>query len=296
MADIAFRGDPAVKAQALARLRRHVDGGTFVFFPAWEDGQANVIGAVVEADDKRAYSEQLGYPVALVMAVESIVNAFRPLSAAAGFTEAWLDRTPVGADLSAVPSRVLASILDEPEIVALTSRDAEIERGRQAIVALHARAAHGDHPDRQEWKSVRLAAVAASDGATGDAFLRSAGAIVEAAAWPGTMRTVLHDTLGARGRLELEQRMDEIGWTQEDESRVYRIREQAETDQRMSEYSGLDRVLALLDADEPELARRFRLRLQQFEKLGTAYRTAGWKIVELFQHAPIAASPVESHV
>lgn len=290
MADVAFLGDPAIKAQALARLRSHIAAGTFVIFPAWEDGKANVIGALVQADDKQAFAEQYGYPIAFSTALELIVNAFRVLPAAQDFVEAMLERTPVGADLSRVVSQALVFLLERPDTVALTARHAEIESHRRSVVALHQRAIADEEPDRTEWKAVRMAAVAASDTVIDDAHLRMAGMIVEAAAWPATVRSVLHDTLGACGRLEGQQLMDAIDWTEADESRVFKIRDQAEGEQRMAELSGLDRVLALLDADDPELARGFRRRLEQFERMGETYRTIGWKLIDLFEQAPPSVS------
>lgn len=294
MTDIAFLGDPAIKAQALARLRSHVAAGTFVIFPAWEDGKANVIGALIEADDKQAFADQYGYPIAFTTALEMIVNAFRAVPAAQDFVGALLERTPVGADLSRVVPQVLAYLLERPDVATLTARHVELEICRCSVLALHQRAIAGETPDRKEWKSARLAAVATSDTITDDAMARLAGLIVEAAAWPATMRTVLHDTLGACGRLESQQMMDVMGWTEADESRVFKIREQAEVDGRMAELEGLDRVLALLDADDPELARGFRERLEQFGKLGDFYRTVGWKVVELAEQAPLAASTREN--
>ncbi len=294
MIDIAFRGDPAVKAQALARLRSHIAAGTFVIFPAWEDGKANLIGALVESDDKQAFADQYGYPVALATTLEGIVNAFRFGPNAEAFAESLLARTPVGADLSRLVSQVLVYILERPDIVPLTTRHPEVEQCRRAVVALHQRLIAGDEPGRREWKSARLASVAASDGITDDSFSHLAGMVVESAAWPASMRSVLHDTLGACGRLESQQVMDAIGWTEADESRVFRIREQAEVDGRMAEFDGLERVLALLDADDPELARGFRERLEEFNKLGETYRTVGWKIIELVERSPIAVSPREN--
>ncbi|MBU0557306.1 MAG: hypothetical protein KKD64_03230 [Alphaproteobacteria bacterium] len=291
MTDIAFLGDAAIKTQALARLRSHIEAGTFVIFPAWEDGKANVIGALVEADDKQAFAQQYGYPIAFATALEMIVNAFKVVPAAEDFVGALLERTPVGADLSRVVPQVLAYLLERPDIVALTARHAEMERCRRSVLALHQRVIAGEEPDRKEWKSARLAAVATSDTITDDAHARLAGLIVEAAAWPATMRSVLHDTLGACGRLEIQLMMDAIGWTDADESRVFKIREQAEVDGRMADLEGLDRVLALLDHDDPELARGFRERLDQFSKLGETYQTVGWKFVELIEQAPPAASP-----
>ncbi len=289
MTDIAFHGDPAIKADALARLRRHVAAGSFVYFPAWEDGKANVIGAVVEADDTPAYAERLGYPAALAAALPMFVNAFRPLEEAAGFAEAWLERTPVGADLGGIVSQLLLSLLDQPALVELTTRHPQVEESRQAIMALHRHALAGDQPDRKAWKTARLAAVAATDGIGDIALERQAAGVVEAAAWPGTMRTALLDTVNGLGSFELRLSLADIGWTEEDESRVFKIRDQAEKDGYKAEFSGLDRVLAILDADHPALAERFRMRNQQVERAGARHRLIGWAAIEAMERAPRAA-------
>ncbi|MQP65079.1 hypothetical protein GE253_06930 [Niveispirillum sp. SYP-B3756] len=284
MSNIAFQGDPAIKQLALSRLRHHITADTFVIYPAWAEGKANIIGAVVEADDHQLYAEMLGYPLPLVMAVESIVNAFR-MKEGAEFAEAWLEQTPVGADLSQVVAQILASILEEPALVALTRGHEGLEQSRLSVIALHRRMLAGEEPDRREWKLARLAAVAATDTVTDDSFLRAAGAIIEAAAWPGTMRTVLRDTLGARGGLETKQVMQEIDWTEADESRVFKIVSGAEG--QLTELSGLERVYALLEADDPKLPPRFRERVRQYEKLGAAYKAIGWKIVKFLEQAPV---------
>lgn len=287
MADIAFKGDPAVKAQALARLRAHVAAGTFVYSPAWEDGKANALGAVIEADDTQRYAEELGYPLAAAVALGALVNAFKGLENASVFAEAWLERTPVGADLSNAVSHVLADLLDQPVLTSLSADDAAVEQSRRAVLDLHRRSIAGDTPDRKEWKMVRMAAVAASDAAAPGSLARDAGTIIEAAAWPSTMRSVLLDTLGAMGSLETRQNLAAIGWTDEAESRVFRIRQAAEAEGRMAELTGLARVLGLLDADDPQLAKGFRERLDVVEHLGDRYRSVGWKLIELFEHAPI---------
>lgn len=288
MTEIAFQGDPQIKDLALTRLRRHMADGSFDFFPTWEDGKANVIGAVVEADDKAAFAERLGYPLALVFALEPMVHAFQTLPEAEEFVLDWFERTPIGADLSLLVSRVLVLILERPDLVVLTAEHAEIERCRQAVISLHRREIGGDTPDRKAWKVERLAAVAASDSITDGSFAHLAGLIVEAAAWPASMRTVLSDTLSACGRLEVRRESEAIGWTEALESRVYHIREKAEVDGRMAELSGMDRLLGLLDADDPELARHFCQRVECFKNFGDVSRTVGRQIVTLMEQAPIA--------
>lgn len=287
-----FHGDPAVKAQALERLRYHIMVGSFVYFPAWEDGKANVIGAVMEADDTPGYAEKLGYPVGLADTLPMFVNGFRPQAEAARFADAWLERTPVGADLTRIVSQLVLDLLANPGLVAMTERHTDVERGRRAIMALHQRAIDGDESGRKTWKVARLAAIAATDAFEEETLDRRAAQVIEAAAWPGTMRTVLRDTLSALGTFELHLALSKIGWTQEDESRVFQIREQAEKDGYKAEFAGLDRVLAILDADHPALARQFRLRLERMEESSERYRSVGWKTIEMMERAPLAAAPV----
>lgn len=290
MADIAFHSDPSVKAQALERLRRHIAAGSFVYFPAWEDGNANAIGAVMGADDTPGYAQRLGYPVALAETLPMFVNGFRPQTEAERFAEAWLERTPVGVDLTHIVSQWVLDLLASSDLVVLTERHPAVEQGRRAIMVLHERAIGGDDPDRRTWKAARLASVAATDALNEGTFERRAGQVVEAAAWPGTMRTVLRDTLSALSTLEMHLALARIGWTEEDESRVFHIREQAEKDGYKAELSGLDRVLAILDADHPVLADRFRLRLARMEESNKRYRSAGWKTIEMMERAPLAAA------
>lgn len=291
MADaIAFHGDPAIKARAQAQLRRHVEAGNFVYFPAWEDGKANAIGAVVEADDTAAYATRLGYPIALVETLPMIINGFRPLPEAARFAEAWLARTPVGGDLSAVVSRMILDLLAKPRLCEIARRYPVMEECRLAIIDLHCRVVEGDEPDRKQWKAARLAAVAATDALGDDVLDRAAGSTVESAAWPGTMRTVLRDTLNATGALNLRVTLAEIGWTPEEESRVFQIRDQAEKDAYKAEFEGLARVHAILDADHPELAERFRQRCDRLDKANETYVAAGWTAIEMIEAAPVVAA------
>lgn len=290
MADVAFHGDPAVKTEALERLRRHIQAGSFVYFPAWEDGKANVIGAVMEADDMPGYAEKLGYPVALAETLPMFVNGFRPQVEAERFAQAWLERTPVGADLTRIVSQSVLDLLANAELAALTERHRQVEQSRQAIMALHRRAVDGDEPDRKTWKAARMAAVAGTDTLDETSLDRRAGQAVEAAAWPGTMRTVLRDTLNALGTLELHLALGRMGWTEQDESRVFHIREQAERDGYKVEFTGIDRVLAILDADYPLLADQFRLRLNRVEEASERYRTMGWKTIEMMERAPVGAT------
>jgi len=247
----------------------------------------------MEADDTPGYAARLGYPVALAEALPTFVNGVRPLNKAAAFADAWLERTPVGADLSKVVSHMILDALNQSSLADLTRGYPSLEESRQAVIALHQGVLRGDEPDRKAWKSARLAAVAATDGlAENELFARKAGAVVEAAAWPGTMRSALRDTLHASVALSLKLSLAEIDWTDEDEGCVFRIRDQAEKDGYKAEFEGLARVYAILDADHPELAERFRARVARLEGSFALYEAAGWVAIGFMERAPFAAMQV----
>ncbi|MCB8835650.1 hypothetical protein LJD42_29325, partial [Escherichia coli] len=62
-----------------------------------------------------------------------------------------------------------------------------------------------------------------------------------------------------------------------------------------ADFSGLDRVLAILDADHPDLGRRFRMRLDRVEGASARYRTMGWATIDMMERAPLFAEPVAAH-
>lgn len=285
MAIRAFHGDPAIKEGALARLRRHVEAGTFRFGPAWSEQGASALGAAIEGDDPRIYSERLGYPLPLVLILDAIVNEFPNLAEAASFAEAWLERTPVGGDLSRIVPETLIAILDDPSLAQITARAPRVEQARQAVLDLHRRALGGEEVTREQWKTARSAALAANDEEGLDRVVRAAGSVAEAAAWPAATRTVLKDATAARGGLDLKLALAEIGWTDDDERRVFRIMEAAAG--RMTDLEGLERVLAILDADHPELALHFRERLDKFDALSSASVALGQDILLRLAAAPV---------
>jgi len=285
MSIIAFHGDPAIKSDAVARLRRHIDAGTFRYNPPWDNHGATALGAIAEDGGAEAYSERLGFPLALAAILDQLINdGYGKLDDAIAFALEWLEGTPVGADLSQVASSTLLVILSEPGLLELTGGDARMEQARLGVLDLHSRAMGGEDISRQTWKAARSEALAASDAAENDPLLRGAGAVAEAAAWPATMRTVLSDTISARGLMEVRRRLDSIGWTDELETRIFYIMKDA--GERFAEIAGVDRVHAILEADHPELAPRFKLRLKQMEQLGDATAAIGRHVLDQLAEAP----------
>lgn len=282
---LSFHGDPALKADALTKLRRHIANGTFLYStPADPALGASAISSVVESGDPQEYADRLGYPVPLVLVLHSIVNSFGSLPEAADFAEAWLERTPVGADLSRVVPEAIVTILEDPALIEVTRRHGPIEDARQSVLDLRRRALAGETISRSDWKEARSAALAATDGASKDRMLTHAGGVAESAAWPSSMRTVLADALAARIGLELRVVLGQIGWTDSDEKRVFEIMDAAQG--RHTNLKGLERVHAVLGEDDPELAPRFRERLENISRAAAPNIAIGERILELLSAAP----------
>jgi hypothetical protein len=288
MKEVAFNGDPAVKALALTRLRSHIAQGTFRYNPAWSDLGGSSLGCVIEGSEPEKYAEMIGYPLPLVMILDRLVNDLKGgIEVAAEFAEAWLERAAVGADLSTIVTRTLIFILEDPILVGQSKRSDAVERCRQTVLDLHRRSLAGEDVARQEWRRARSASLEASDSVFDEKLVRAVGLTIEAAAWPGDMRTVLSDTLSARAGLDIKLALAEIGWTDEDENRVLHTMEESEGKQTHLE--GLERVFAVLGADDPAFEVRMRERVQQSAKFSLSNAIVGRFILDALADAPAAS-------
>jgi hypothetical protein len=291
MTSIAFLGTAAVKEQALARLRSHLNNGTFRYGAPWGDDGASAMGSVIEGNDAQAYADLTGFPLALAMVLDKIVLEIRDEDQSKAFAVDWLERTPVGADLSRIPGNCIVHLLVEEIIVEIAQRDPETEKARRAVLALHRRALDGDIPTRREWKSIRTSAISASD-AVSDAELCRVSRMIESAAWPTTMGTVLSDTLSARNGLDIEFAFRRVGWTEDDESEVFRRLEAAEEVGRV--IRGVPAAYAFLSESDPGFAQRFQARIDAFPLFTASSRSMGEFILELLSTAPIADAVAET--
>jgi hypothetical protein len=292
MTMIAFLGDPAIKELALSRLRAHFEAGTFRFNPAWSDKGASALGSVVESDDPDAYAEAMGFPVPLALALDKIINGLEDLNEGKVFAQAWLERTPVGADLANVVGETLVYILELEQVVDVARRVPAIENARIEVIDLHRRALAGEEVGRKDWKSVRTGAMLATAGVAEDRVLRAASLIVEAAAWPGSMRTVLTDTRNELTGLDMRQTLAEIGWSDDDERRVFAAMEIAEQRNKDPE-GGMEVVFAILAEDDPAFADRARERGAQARNFSRSNPAVAQFILSRLASAPVTNAPIE---
>jgi hypothetical protein len=248
------------------------------------------MGCVIEGSDPQVYADRLGYPLPLVAILDTLINdgAGTDLASAGEYALAWLERTPVGADLSGLVGNIVLFILADTVFVDESSASALMEKQRKAVMQLHQHALAGEEISRNEWKGVRKAAVAITDAHQDDRFLRPVGLTIEAVAWPATERNVLADALRARGRLDINLALQEIAWTDSDERRVNTIMEAAEG--RQTQLKGMERVFAIIEAEDPTFAERVRRRVAQHAKFGVSTRKIAQFVLET-----LAAAPMHSH-
>jgi hypothetical protein len=292
MTNIAFHGDPSVKEKALSRLKEHIAAGTFRYNPAWSEKGASALGSVIEDSDPDVYAATTGFPIPLVMILDRLVNDLKGgLEVASAFAVAWLEGTPVGADLSDIVTRTLIFILEDPTLVSHSIQSASVEQCRLQVLDIHRRTLAGEGVARQEWRRARSSALEASDSVFNEKLVRAVGLVVEAAAWPGDMRTVLSDALGARAGLDIKLALAEINWTDEDENRVLHTMDNAEG--RETHLEGLERVFAVLGADDPAFEVRMRQRVKQAEKFSVSNAVVGRFILDELAKAPTSGAPSE---
>lgn len=187
----AFHNDPALRANAIARMRAHADadeivGGVYLSIDPGAPGgyrachigclvaeldettrEAIAAGREAEPDDgwHAAAERLLGLPQRYSRLFEGI---FEPLPAAerSSFAVALTEAIPAGADLERVVDEMMIATMSDPEH---GCRQYAEPTGRAAIdtaVGLYQRRLAGDEPSHQEWDAAAAAAWVAAARAT----------------------------------------------------------------------------------------------------------------------------------
>lgn len=182
----AFHGDPAIKADLLARLRDHTAAGTLVFGPTRWDGRSGTpLGVSVHGEDSAEYAERFGYPLPLAALFDTFAACATPDRAACD-TLAWVEAVAPGTNLSAVPWHIAE------ELLILLGADRLAKVHYPLLRDLHQRDAAGPAVPREEWAALRaLLEVDKESGTAEEAFASDA---CGAACWSlRTSRSVLVD-------------------------------------------------------------------------------------------------------
>ncbi|UHC19947.1 hypothetical protein LRS73_33740 (plasmid) [Methylobacterium currus] len=273
---IAFGGEPIRRDVLLARLDTHRAAGTLLRAGArWTGTEGTPAGCIAGDDDPMVFVRVTGFPAALGLLLDFVcARSCEDAAAAAALAAGWLSRATPGADLSGVPGRIMLAFLGE----AVPPDEPEVEAAREAVAALHRRAA-GDPCDRAAWRRARALAVAATDAARGPAGQRI-GRLVEAAAWdPLTSPSCLQDAASAWCEVRAHDAAAATGWTAADDEAVERCfqacrGESLAAGERPETFAFPPRF----QAREPALARRF---VAQLEAANAAYPRAVAKVGQL---------------
>ena len=159
----AFHGDPAIKAEYLARVLEHEKADEIVHGKYWEGGKGCAVGCTLHSADHMDYESKLGIPVALARLEDTLFEG-QPNGQAKSFPARFLSAIKPGADLSCVSWKFLHWLLTEE----LAGRDHPfvldaIKRCADVLVPL----------------TKGASAASAADSARSAAHVRMAGKLIE---------------------------------------------------------------------------------------------------------------------
>ena len=279
----AFHGSQARKTELLERLDRHVAAGMLVIgATAWDGVRGTPLGVLARSVEVDAFAEATGYPLALAGFLDTWTALIRDPDAATAFARDWIARVPPGADLGAVPTRVIIDILGR---VAPTHGSAEIVA---RLRRLHERALVDGGTTRDEWAVLRRDIVTAADAAR-DELERAALTLCEVAAWPArSSRSILASVASAWcAMVEFETADD---WSGADRHRaqelLHALWEAHADDRAAGQYVDYP---ALFAAREPDLAAGFERDLARTNRMhGDRVVAIGQIVLDHMASAPIA--------
>ncbi len=156
---LAYHGDPALRADVLARMRAHVAADEIIQgYDYWEDCKGCAVGCLTR--DRRGghaeYPLYFGIPEVLAYIEDRLFEALDAADAKA-WPVRFLDAIPLGADLNlAWPRFAHALLVDPVRGVLRLTRDGSSQRiSIEAVAALCERQICGGSVAREEWDKAR---------------------------------------------------------------------------------------------------------------------------------------------
>ncbi|MBI0330420.1 thioredoxin [Burkholderia plantarii] len=222
----AFGGDAQMKAARIARLRDYLARMQATpEVPMWPENVNGALAFVVGSSEPDECAFVLGMPTD-VLGTVTMLSTYRDTRLnAAGFVADWLESVPVGANLSALPGRLLHAILTSPIVSDTLGGDAALLAIRDELAALHAAEADGARGADARWAAVAQAAgEAVAQPAEGN---RARAAAVLAAAASSLARNpdMLKEFVGAVCQFVQVCLKAKCHWGAEDESRLFKLME-----------------------------------------------------------------------
>ncbi|AJK48601.1 thioredoxin [Burkholderia plantarii] len=220
----AFGGDAQMKADRIARLRDYLARMQATpEAPMWPGKVNGALAFVVDSSDPDECAFVLGMPTDVLEAV-AILSTYRGTHLnAAMFVADWLESVPVGANLSALPGRLLNAILTSPIVSDTLGGDAALLAIRDELAALHAAEADGAREADARWAAVaQAAAEAAAQPAEGNRT-RAAAVLLAAASSLPRNPDMLKEFVGAVCQFVQACLKAKCHWGAEDESRLFTL-------------------------------------------------------------------------
>nr|WP_124094824.1 thioredoxin [Burkholderia gladioli] len=220
----AFGGDSQAKAARIAHLREYLERKQATpDTPMWPDNISGALAFVVGSSDPDECASVLGIPTDVVEAV-NVLSTYRGTHLnAAVFVADWLESVPVGANLSALPGRLLNAVLASPIASDTLGGDAALLAIRDELAALHAAEADGSHEADARWAAVAQAAHEAAAAPAEGNRARAAAVLVAAASSLARNPDMLKDFVFAVCRFVHECLKAKCHWSVEDESRLFKL-------------------------------------------------------------------------
>jgi hypothetical protein len=268
----AFHGDPVQRSVALQRLADHIAANHLTGGPmAWDGVTGSVVGCLIESKDPQAWEDRLGLAKWLAHAIDA-VTVHLPPPLALQKTSELLNAIPSGGDTGPLGSDLIARLLGEVAAEQAASLPPALQPSLEQVMALHQRRLAGELVDAAEWKTVRRAALLATDGFDEARQPRehAIGGAIEAAAWDPLRSTqVVADVLRQWLALERLKSDSEFGWTDADDANTRRLLARMQEDFKEPFPEETRDVFLLLEEHHPEDAARLRAYMKFGRDQGT---------------------------
>lgn len=285
----AFRGDDAVKQQALDRLRGLQQSGEWVARPLHWNGKAgSLVGSLLQSEDLGGWEAHLGLPKWLALALDAIFVSAPSVDEGVDRGVTVLDALAPGTRLDVAGSRMLLGLLDDEDMRAAVSGSGALTDALCKVSTLHRRLLNGETVPAATWRTARRETVALTDGLPPGSLPAASGACIEAAAWdPASSRTAVSDTLRTWFALKALA-ATAPHWTAEDDARIQSLgnRLQAEARAQATDPAAFIDVFKLIEDRHPGEATRLKAHLRrQREAQQHAWQQAARLLQQSLSHA-----------
>lgn len=153
MKSLAYGSSEAFKAAVVAEMRRHVELETLIPGEYWKSGKGCFIGCIIHSDNHAAAMKKIGAPLRLGHLCERTFEGCCRSSLADGhkFAIELLEAIPAGADLSAVPDRIMVKILSHLLDFKPVAESEKALKAVSMVRDLYQRTVDRDLPKGSEW-------------------------------------------------------------------------------------------------------------------------------------------------